>query len=567
MFIRRATNSLNTAKYCFRENFDNFLLGANILRFFVYSRKSICGERGESVENQVEMCRRYIRDKFPEEKNPEISVYEDEGFSAKNTERPRFRQMLRDLRKENPDFVICYRLDRISRNVSDFSALIEELNGRGISFICIKEEFDTSKPMGKAMMYIASVFAQLERETIAERVRDNMLMLARNGRWLGGTTPTGFVSERVTKVSDDGRVKTYFSLRENISELNTVAVIYEKFLECRCFAGVYKFLTARGIQSRTGSDYSLPGIKQILQNPVYCAADEVAFDYFTALGCDVCFKRDDCSDKYGLFAYNKRDCKKKLSRQPVNKWIISKGSHKGLISGEKWTKVQKIIGSGGEKTSVSKERNDYSLFSGLIFCAQCGNRMFSKRRSGKSSRREQYDYICKGKLLGGEGGCRSLNLTGRRTDEAVYASILNLIYENSGICKLLEKMIRGFRKERGEDRISIIESRIKQYDLEIKNLLDSLSKAKTEEGFVKMVNARITELDAEISSLSEEKSRLEIEEKSFENECFDIFSERLSDLKNCNEIMSVFEKRELMRIIVDKIVWDGENLHVFMKYQ
>ena len=105
------------------------------------------------------------------------------------------------------------------------------------------------------------------------------------------------------------------------------------------------------------------------------------------------------------------------------------------------------------------------------------------------------------------------------------------------------------------------------YDLEIKNLLDSLSKAKTEEGFVKMVNARITELDAEISSLSEEKSRLEIEEKSFENECFDIFSERLSDLKNCNEIMSVFEKRELMRIIVDKIVWDGENLHVFMKYQ
>lgn len=67
--------------------------------------------------------------------------------------------------------------------MSDFAALIENLNHSGISFICIKEEFDTSRPMGKAMMYIASVFAQLERETIAERVRDNMLMLARGGRW------------------------------------------------------------------------------------------------------------------------------------------------------------------------------------------------------------------------------------------------------------------------------------------------------------------------------------------------------------------------------------------------
>ncbi len=103
------------------------------------------------------------------------------------------------MKRQKPDYLVCYRLDRISRNVSDFSALIEELNDRNISFVCIKEEFDTSKPMGKAMMYIASVFAQLERETIAERVRDNMLMLARTGRWLGGTTPLGYTSEKCRK--------------------------------------------------------------------------------------------------------------------------------------------------------------------------------------------------------------------------------------------------------------------------------------------------------------------------------------------------------------------------------
>ena len=131
------------------------------MNIFIYSRKSVYTGKGESVENQVEMCKEYISDKLPNAKQAEISIYEDEGFSAKNTNRPQFQQMLKDLKRIRPQYVICYRLDRISRNVSDFSSLIEELNHQNISFICIREEFDTSKPMGKAMMYIASVFAQL----------------------------------------------------------------------------------------------------------------------------------------------------------------------------------------------------------------------------------------------------------------------------------------------------------------------------------------------------------------------------------------------------------------------
>ncbi len=103
--------------------------------------------------------------------------------------------------------MVCYRLDRISRNIGDFANLIEELNELHISFISIKEQFDTSSPMGRAMMYIASVFSQLERETIAERIRDNMLELSKSGRWLGGNTPTGYTSESVSSVTIDGKVK------------------------------------------------------------------------------------------------------------------------------------------------------------------------------------------------------------------------------------------------------------------------------------------------------------------------------------------------------------------------
>ena len=164
------------------------------MRIFIYSRKSVYSGKGESIENQVEMCRQYIEAYIDGGKNAEISVYEDEGFSGKTLERPQFQKMLEDTKKQKVDYLVCYRLDRISRSVGDFAPLAEDLMSREIRFICIREQFDTSTPMGRAMMYIASVFAQLERETIAQRVRDNMFMLARTGRWLGGTPPTGFSS-------------------------------------------------------------------------------------------------------------------------------------------------------------------------------------------------------------------------------------------------------------------------------------------------------------------------------------------------------------------------------------
>ena len=159
------------------------------MHFYIYSRKSIYTGKGESIENQIELCRSYISSKYPCDPDPHIKIYEDEGFSGKNTERPQFEKMLCDIQLGPARFRnrLRDRLDRISRSVSDFSTFIEKLNRLGISFLCIKEEFDTSRPMGKAMMYIASVFSQLERETIAERVRDNMLLLARSG--CGGAAP------------------------------------------------------------------------------------------------------------------------------------------------------------------------------------------------------------------------------------------------------------------------------------------------------------------------------------------------------------------------------------------
>jgi len=156
------------------------------LRIAIYSRKSKYSDVGDSIGNQIELAKEYISKNYPEEEyGIEIVIFEDEGFSGGNIDRPKFQKFLEEEKKNPFDILISYRLDRISRNIADFSSLMNELNELNTSFVSIKEQFDTKTPMGRAMMYIASVFAQLEREVIAERIRDNMLELAKTGRWLG----------------------------------------------------------------------------------------------------------------------------------------------------------------------------------------------------------------------------------------------------------------------------------------------------------------------------------------------------------------------------------------------
>lgn len=538
------------------------------MQFFIYSRKSVYTGKGESIENQIEMCRQYIHSKFSDVSDTDITVYEDEGFSAKNTDRPQFQQMLRDIKLKKPDFVVCYRLDRISRNVSDFSSLIEDLNDRDISFVCIKEEFDTSKPMGKAMMYIASVFAQLERETIAERVRDNMLMLARTGRWLGGTTPTGYTSEKQQEIIIDGKVKTSCKLKDNPDELRTVDTIFEKFLELRSVSGVSKYLIKQGIKSRNGKFYSLPGIKEILQNPVYCVADKDALDYFTAQNSDVCFEEKDCSEKHGLLAYNKRDYKKKHApRQSMDKWIIAIGKHKGRVSGKKWVAVQNIIEDNiptGKKPA--KMHNDYSLLSGLIYCEKCGSRLFAKARSGKGATPGLFDYVCSNKLRGGTGLCDCQNIGGQQADDMVCDYLMKYTDESSSIYKLLEKLKHDLQGQKQENPLENIEARISKCNEEMDNLVNTLSQGNLGSAFIQRVNARINELDQELSDLTKERERLQkdvnlIADKEIQ---VDMLAAALGSLKNNFPILSVYEKRTLIKLLVQKIVWDGRDLHIFM---
>ncbi len=536
------------------------------MTFKVYSRKSVYTGKGESIENQIEMCKDYIFHNYPGATEREIEVYEDEGYSGKSLDRPEFQKMMADIKRDKPDCVVCYRLDRISRNVGDFASLIEKLNDREIAFVCIKEKFDTSTPMGKAMMYIASVFAQLERETIAERVRDNMLMLAKLGRWLGGTTPTGFASEKVQEVIMDGKIKSSCMLKENPDEIDAIHQIYDLFLRLRSLNGVRKELARQGAKARSSQNYSLPGIKEILQNPVYCTADEDAWNYFTHHNADVCFDLAHTSGHQGILAYNKRDYTKgHVPRNPIEKWIIAAGKHKGQIPGKQWVAVQEILEENRHGHEVRPNtHNDYSLLSGAIYCKKCGKRMFAKSRSGAN--RTGFDYICQDKMQLGAAVCDCQNLGGQNADDTLCEYLLSYDNETSSLYQLLERLKEDVKKTDTQNPVKELQRRIDACGKEIDNLIAVLAQTGVNATVVAKVSDRVTELGEELKELQAAKHQAEagLYDKDNPKAQLGLMGSLLADFKANVQEMSIHEKRIMLRLLVQKCEWDGENFDIFI---
>ena len=505
----------------------------------IYSRKSVVTGRGESIETQIKLCRQYISAHIPD-RAPCLHIYRDEGYSAKNTQRPQFLQMLNDLRTNSFDYLICYKLDRISRNVSDFSDLLEELNQRNIALVCIKEKFDTSTPMGKAMMYIASVFAQLERETIAERVKDNMYMLARSGRWLGGIAPTGYIATQTENQTG--------SLALEPQEALLVRTIFQAFLQSRSLTAVAKQVNAQYFKTRTGRPFSLTTVKQILQNPVYCIADQNAYRYFSAAQANVCFTPSACSKTHGLLVYNKRDYKNNAKRLPKSKWIVAIGRHPGIVSGADWVKVQQYLLQNSKTRSHTK--NQYALLSGKITCGLCGSPMLAKSRSNHAF---LYDYICKTKLNGGSCACKNIN--GPAVDHAVLLAMAQHLplanWQNT-----LQKMHRIAKKENIFFRQKQVA--LKENAVQTEQILTAIATGHWNPEVLQILNQKLLQLQQQKQALC-----TEVSEKQ------NVTPEQYSTLLQAPQIflnnLTLNQKREWAALTIDALTLVNDTLHLSLK--
>ncbi|MCL2512823.1 MAG: recombinase family protein [Oscillospiraceae bacterium] len=532
----------------------------------IYSRKSKYTGKGESIENQIEMCKKHLQMKFDIDIENDVIIYEDEGYTGANTNRPQFQKMIRDIKEKKISTVICYKLDRISRNVLDFCTLKDELTEYDVSFISLKEDFDTSTPMGVAMLMICSVFAQLERDTIAERIRDNMTELAKTGRWLGGITPTGFKSEKIEKITIDGKSKSLYKLAPIDEEQEKIILIDDKFLELKSLTKLETYLIQNDIKSKTGVNYTRFALKHILKNPVYACADIDMLEYFRKNNVEVFADDKDFDGKHGIMAYNKtlQTHGKATKNRSIDQWIVAIGKHKGIISGKKWIAIQELLDS-NSNNRYRKPQTNTSILSGIIRCSSCNSFMRPKLDNTYTDDGiRKFRYMCELKEKSLRQKCSCKNLNGLEADKVVLEKIKEIIKPDGELYKIIKELALGNFVEADEtyNELKTLKSTLKQNEEAIKSLIEKLALIPVDliEDITKEIKAlkeKNSVIEKRIRELSNEKTNTINDEESAKIvlNLFDIVHERFDEL-------DLSTKRTLIKLVAPSIFSDGENITI-----
>ena len=165
------------------------------VRCAVYTRKS--HEEGlelefNSLHAQREACEAYIVSQRQEGWVLVPDQYDDGGISGGTLERPALKRLLRDIEAGLVDVVVVYKVDRLSRSLTDFAKLVDAFDRHEVSFVSITQQFNTTTSMGRLTLNILLSFAQFEREVIGERIRDKFAASRKKGMWMGGPIPLGY---------------------------------------------------------------------------------------------------------------------------------------------------------------------------------------------------------------------------------------------------------------------------------------------------------------------------------------------------------------------------------------
>lgn len=534
----------------------------------IYSRKSKFTGTGDSIDNQIQMCKDHLAYIY---KNQDytIQVFEDEGFTGKNTNRPMFQSLLCDIQQNKVNVLICYRLDRLSRSVSDFSQLLDTLQKHGVVFISVSENFDTSSPMGRAMINIASVFAQLERETIAERVKDNKIQIAKTGRWQGGLPPVGFVAEKQIGNEKNGKTRSYFYLKDNKGsiEYETAMLIFDLYKKYKSIIKIEQLLLLDGVHTPQGNEYTTSVLKNILINPVYAKNDPCLFDFFEQNGCEMASDKSKFDGKYGLVGYGKTaDFSGKRLRAGRDNWIISVGQHQGLISGEDFITIQKNITERAAKFP-RYHTSQVAQFSGLIKCS-CGAPMLVKGNRPDKHGNPSYYYKCmrKHKSLGTH--CNVANIKGPFFDEIVINKIKSFLSSNGEIEVDVAENIKQLTqsKKQLQTKIKDAQKQIEEKDNSIKALVVRLANLNTPQNVLIHIENTISSISKELDDLKNQiifyRKQIDNYDSDFDN--LSIITSKIKEFSEKCDTATVPERREMLKNIIKCINWDGDNFEIIL---
>jgi DNA invertase Pin-like site-specific DNA recombinase len=283
-------------------------------------------------------------------------IFEDDGYSAKNTDRPRFQEMMNRIRNGEFSHVIVWKVDRISRNLLDFAAMYDELKDHKVTFISMNEQFDTSTAIGEAMLKIILIFAELERNMTSERVTGIMLDRAENGLWNGARMPVGYRWNPETKFPEP-----------DPEEQKIVQYIFDEYERVRSCLKIARSLNNNQVRSKRGGSWTSKLIHDIIRNPFYI----------------------------GTYRYNMREAGRGPLK-PESEWIVRENNHQGIIQKEQFERCNKIMDENGtsRNTSDFRAQKYVHTFSGRLVCAKCGANMIASKDRSRANGWRPSMYRC-----------------------------------------------------------------------------------------------------------------------------------------------------------------------------
>jgi len=294
-------------------------------------------EEGDSLDEQEKQIRKYCD--FKGWNN--FTFYREEGISAKDTNRIKLQQLIKDVESGKINTVVVKKIDRLSRSILDFEHLFKFFDQHNVDLISLQENFDTSTAMGRAVIRIILVFAQLEREQTSERTADIMEYRAQQGLWNGGTPILGYdfiPGEEIPKVIED--------------EASIVKEIFQLYLEKTSASAVATFMNNKGYRNKIW--YTKNG-------------DKKGGGKFTKFNTLPLLKRD--------FYIGKIRYKDKLYE----------GKHEAIIDPQIFGLVQSILEQNTQvKGNIYQDKYDFIL-QGLLYCGHCHKAMTPSSATSKGN--------------------------------------------------------------------------------------------------------------------------------------------------------------------------------------
>jgi len=495
----------------------------------IYARQSVDKADSISIESQIDFCKYELR-------GGDFKEYLDKGFSGKNTDRPQFQQLVKDIETGQIARVVVYKLDRISRSILDFSKMMEMFQRYNVEFVSSTEKFDTSTPMGRAMLNICIVFAQLERESIQQRVTDAWHSRSQKGFKMGGKVPYGFRTEPYVMQG----IKTK-RLVVKPDEAALVKQMFEMYVDPQIsLHNITCQLTAQGMKTYHGRPLSRATLSVILRNPIYVMADLDLYEFFKSQGTDIVNDATDFVGTNGCYYYQGKGNNDNKHTHFQGQTLVL-APHEGFIPSDLWLKVRKKLLASHKYQPARKAQN--SWLAGKIKCGRCGYALMAAHSNGRFYFRctvHADNKSCPG------CGCIKMH----ELEAFVYGEMVKKLNN-------FKTLTNRKKAAKANPKLTAKQTELTKVETEIDNLLESLTDAGVT--LVAYVNRKIEELDGRKHILTREIAALTLETVPLEQ--LEAISDYLDDWEN----VSFDDKRQVLDGVITRIRATNENVEIEWK--